>query len=147
MTLAKCKAKNPCQFELDVAPNKVDEYEQRHITSSPLHADEAPPTTAQICDDMVDRHPTEVDIVTRVIETVAAENAGRVNPNIVRLRIPGGVTPQVVPSTYNVLLREGRLRPTGVKVPNTDRKGRNTNKDIEIYELVEVDAHAQEALL
>jgi hypothetical protein len=136
MTLAMCRAENRCLWELDVAEDKVAEFEQRHLTSSPLHADEVPPV-AEVADDVIYKHPTEFDTVVRVIEAVAAENAGRVNPNLVRLRIPGHVTPQVVPSTYNQLLRKGRLRATGVKVPNTDRKGRNTNKDIDVYELVE----------
>ena len=142
MTLAKCKAQKPCRWELDVADDKVEEFEQRHVASSLAHADEQP-TTADICDDVIDKHPSEYDTVVRVIEAVAAENAGRVNPNIVRPRIPGHITPQVVSSAYNQLLRKHRLRPTGVKVPNTDRKGRNTNKEIDVYELV--DQHAEAA--
>lgn len=145
MTLAKCTAERRCPWELDVADDKVEEFEQRHLMSSPLHADEQP-STAEICDDVIDKHPTEYDTVVAVIEAVAAENAGRVNPNIVRPRIPGHITPQVVSSAYNQLLRKHRLRATGVKVPNTDRKGRNTNKKIDVYELVDVHAEAASPL-
>lgn len=99
-----------------------------------MHPDIVP--VDEVCDQLWEDHSSERDAVIWAIEYVAGQNGGRVDPNEVRTLIPPHVTPQVVGSVYNVLRRRGRLRLTGEKVPNLDRKGRNTNKDCSIYELV-----------
>jgi hypothetical protein len=101
-------------------------YERQHPDLVPID---------EVCDRLWDDHGSERDAIIWAIEHIGAENAGRVNPNLVRQLIPPHVTPQLIGSVYNVLVRRGRLRRSDEQVPNTDRRGRNTNKNLPVYYL------------
>ena len=73
--------------------------------------------------------------IERVIWGVACEYDGRIDPNVVRARIPPWVQPQLVGPTYRAMTLAGDIEPDGWTT-NTDTKGRNSGKPLRTYRLV-----------
>lgn len=90
--------------------------------------------TGSLLDLIVDcwTHEAQRAEVERVIHQVADENLGRIDPNVVRARIPAWVQPQVVGPTYRALCRAKVIRPEGWVVSD-DAKGRNSGKPARAY--------------
>jgi len=132
MPLAECLI-DGCQWsQWRDDPQAAQRIYEQHLAR--WHAD-APPATDELCQRMVAEHAGEAETVVLAIET-AWRMYGRVDPNEVRPLIPPGITAQVIPSVYNVLKRQGRLRPVEQGVSN-DTHGRNVGKVTTIYRLVD----------
>lgn len=80
-------------------------------------------------------HEAQRAEVERVILAVADEHDGRVDPNVVRRRIPTWVQPQVVGPTYRAMCKAGLLQPDGWVVSD-DTRGRNSGKPARAYRRV-----------
>ena len=74
-------------------------------------------------------HRAEIE---RVILAVALEHDGRIDPNVVRDRIPAWVQPQLVGPTYRAMTLAGDIEPDGWTT-NSDLKGRNSGKPQRTY--------------
>ena len=70
--------------------------------------------------------------IERVIWGVACEYDGRIDPNVVRERIPSWVQPQLVGPTYRAMTLAGDIEPAGWTT-NSDLKGRNSGKPLRTY--------------
>lgn len=84
-------------------------------------------------------HAKDRDAIVAAILYVAAHNAGKVDPNIVRARLcdPWGVLqvyPRVVGAVYSSLASRGVLAVDGWVI-STDRKGGNYGKPCRTYKL------------
>lgn len=77
-------------------------------------------------------HRAEIE---RVILAVALEHDGRIDPNVVRDRIPAWVQPQLVGPTYRAMTLAGDIEPDGWTT-NSDLKGRNSGKPQRTYRIV-----------
>lgn len=73
--------------------------------------------------------------VERAIWGVAAEYDGRIDPNIVRARIPAWVQPQVVGPTYRAMCLAREIEPDGWTT-SSDTRGRNSGKPARTYRVV-----------
>lgn len=91
--------------------------------------------TDEVCQQMVNSHSDEAQLVVEAIEACARVNHGRVDPNVVRELLPRLEHPQVVGSVYRVMRNDGRLRPVDQGVNNDTRAG-NAGKPSTIYQLV-----------
>ena len=93
--------------------------------------------TASLLDLMADdpSHASQRAEVERAIWSVAAEYDGRIDPNIVRARIPAWVQPQVVGPVYRAMTLAGDIEPDGWTTSD-DLKGRNSGKPVRPYRLV-----------
>jgi hypothetical protein len=94
--------------------------------------------TGSLLDLIVDcwTHESQRAEVERVILQVGAENAGKVDPNVVRKRLPTWIQPQIVGPTYRKLCRSGVLLASGWVISD-DIRGRNSGKPAREYRLVE----------
>lgn len=92
--------------------------------------------TGSLLDLIVDDHIHAADRaeIERVILAVALEYDGRINPNIVRERLPAWVQPQLVGPTYRALYLAGEIDADGWTV-STDARGRNSGKPARCYRL------------
>ena len=86
-----------------------------------------------IADDIT--HANGRAAIEHVIWEVAAEHHGRIDPNLVRARIPAWVQPQLVGPTYRAMTIAGHIEPDGWTT-NTDLKGRNSGKPARTYRVV-----------
>lgn len=77
-------------------------------------------------------HRAEIE---RVILAVAIEHDGRIDPNVVRDRIPAWVQPQLVGPTYRAMTLAGDIEPEGWTTSD-DNRGRNSGKPARTYRLV-----------
>jgi len=80
-------------------------------------------------------HDAQRHEIERVIYSVAAEYDGHIDPNIVRLRLPAFVQPQLVGPTYRALCLAREIEPAGWTTSN-DSRGRNSGKPARTYRLV-----------
>jgi hypothetical protein len=86
-----------------------------------------------IADDQI--HADDRAEIERVILAVALEYDGRIDPNIVRRRLPAWVQPQLVGPTYRALCLAREIEPAGWTTSN-DTRGRNSGKPARTYRLV-----------
>jgi len=132
MPLAECLIDGCNWSQWRDNPQAAQRIYEQHVAR--WHAD-APPATDDLCTQLVAEHAGETEVIIAAFET-AQRMYGRVDPNEVRGLIPPGITPQLVGATYNVLKRQGRLRPVEQGV-STDTHGRNVGKPTTVYQLVE----------
>jgi hypothetical protein len=130
---ATCRAEKPCGLHLFVFDEAEKERrEKAHLTVCRNVTDANAVAALMTADPS---HDADVQTVVEAIEYDAAQHDGEVDPNRVRGLLPAHVQPQVVGSTYNVLIAKGRLEKLGW-VTNLDRHGRNFGKPIMSYRLV-----------
>lgn len=93
--------------------------------------------TASLLDLIADDHghADQRQEVERVILAVALEHDGRIDPNVVRTRLPAWVQPQVVGPTYRAMALSGEIEPDGW-TKSDDLRGRNSGKPARTYRLV-----------
>ena len=93
--------------------------------------------TGDLLDLIVDcwTHEAQRAEVERVIRAVAADHNGRIDPNVVRGRIPAWVQPQVVGPTYRAMCKAREIEPDGWVISD-DTKGRNSGKPARTYRAV-----------
>jgi len=92
--------------------------------------------TGSLLDLIADDHihaPARAEI-ERVILAVALEYDGRINPNVVRERLPAWVQPQLIGPTYRAMYLAGDIDADGWTV-STDTRGRNSGKPARCYRL------------
>jgi hypothetical protein len=82
-------------------------------------------------------HTRQREAVERAILEVACDYEGRIDPNVVRRRIPTWVQPQVVGPTYRAMCKAGLIEPDGWVVSD-DLKGRNSGKPSRAYRVAQV---------
>lgn len=76
-------------------------------------------------------HRTEIQ---RIIFAVAFEHNGKIDPNVVRRRLPSWVQPQLIGPTYRSLVLADEIGVDGWTT-NTDTKGRNSGKPLRTYRI------------
>jgi len=82
-----------------------------------------------------DNHAHHRREIERIILAVALEHDGHINPNLVRVRLPAWVQPQLVGPTYRALALAREIEPRGWTTSN-DNRGRNSGKPARTYRLV-----------
>jgi len=80
-------------------------------------------------------HQMQRQEIERVIYAVAAEYDGHIDPNVVRMRLPAFVQPQLVGPTYRRLCMAREIEPSGWTTSD-DTRGRNSGKPARTYRLV-----------
>jgi hypothetical protein len=80
-------------------------------------------------------HTAQRAEVEHVILDVARSSDGRIDPNVIRRRIPTWVQPQIVGPTYRAMCRSGVIQPDGWVISD-DTRGRNSGKPARTYRLV-----------
>ena len=90
--------------------------------------------TADLLDLIADcwTHTEQRAAVERAIMSVADDHDGRIDPNVVRRRVPAWVQPQVVGPTYRAMCKAGFIEPDGWVISD-DLRGRNSGKPARAY--------------
>lgn len=119
---------NSCSWSIECDEWEADKRKQAHTATRHTSPDAI---TALLAADPSNEEGKRA--IVAAIEVVARANSGRVSANGVRPLLPQWVQPQLVGAVFQALRKTGRLWVTDEEEPNTDLRGRNTNKVCPVY--------------